>query len=77
MGSPVVSAKRLQRGSCQHRPVATGRNILTEALKYFKRSKCSEAVVVPAQASSRREESPGRGEMGLQFLLMIWRFHVG
>ena len=48
MGSPVVSAKRLQRGSCQHRPVATGRNILTEALKHFKRGKCTEAFVVPA-----------------------------
>ena len=42
------------------RPVATGRNILTGALKLFKRGKHGGALVVPAQATSCREESPDR-----------------
>ena len=42
------------------RPVATGRNILTGALKLLKRDKHGGALVVPAQATSCKEEPPDR-----------------
>ena len=44
----------------KHMAVAARRNMLTGAWKLLKRVKCAGALVVPAQASSCREESPDR-----------------
>ena len=44
----------------KHMVVAARRNMLTGAWKLLKRVKCAGALVVPAHASSCREESANR-----------------